>query len=392
MTNAMTVRPVKRKVHIEVLRIVAMLMIISLHYMGKGGALPEFVLGRFHANAYFARFVEALSCVSVNLYILISGYFLVDSRFKFEKVLKLWLQVIFYSAGIYLLFLLMGWIPTEYDNFYYLSIFLQPIGMKHNWYSSIYLILYCLFPFLAVMVKKLTKRQMQALIIILLLVFSKISTIVFPMSPGFEDDGYGIIWMVCLFVIAAYIKLYVPLTGTWVKNMVVYFVATILTFLSFFAISMIYLQFGKLDDFITLFFAYNSPTTIVASIAMFLAFLNMGTKEKTKTKKSLVWERIVLYIGGLTFGVYLIHEHILLRGLWVTLWHVPEAFEQWYFIFHYILVTILVFVICALIEAVRQWIFSILYRSRIWKWIQRISVSLDLRMNGEDLSDNASYK
>ncbi len=385
MESKQLVQGKHRKVNMEVLRILAMLMIISLHYFGKGETLLVFTGDNFTENAYFARFFEALSVVSVNIYILISGYFLVDSKFKIEKIVQLWLQIFFYSAGIFLIFKALGRIPEIYDNFYYTNIFLTPIALKHNWFPSIYLILYALSPFLAVMVKKVTKKQLQALIVILLVIFSKIPQMLFPLGIGFDDDGYGIIWMICLFVVAGYIKLYVPISGKWIKKLGWYLFASLLTFISYFVISFIYLRYGKLDNFTDIFYHYNSPTTIVASIALFLAFLNLGQKNMGENKKAHKFiDNFVLYIASLTFGIYLIHEHILLRGLWITLWKVPEAFEHWYFMIHYLLVILTVFIICGSIEAIRKFVFSFLYRSRSWLFFQSKMHKFNARMNGED--------
>jgi peptidoglycan/LPS O-acetylase OafA/YrhL len=293
-----------------------------------------------------------------------------------------------------LLFKAIGILPEAYDTSYFRTVFFAPLGMQHNWFASVYLLLYCLFPFLAVLVKKLSKRQLQACILILLVIFSKISQILYPNSGGFDDNGYGIIWMVCLFMVAGYIKLYVPITGKWGKKLLCYVIFTLLTFISYFAITMVYLKFGKLDEFKTIFYSYNSPTVIVSSIALFLAFLNMGQKKvqaktgikieaKTKSIGKRFIEKGILYTASLTFGIYLIHDHILLRDLWVTLWDVPEAFTKWYFVFHFLDVVITVFIICGIIEACRKWLFGFVYRSKFWSWIQEKLLKVNALMNGE---------
>lgn len=73
-----------RNTGLDLLRIMAMLMILTLHYLGKGGALQ--VEGK---TSYIVWFLEISCMVAVNVYILISGYFLVDSKFSWKKVFKL---------------------------------------------------------------------------------------------------------------------------------------------------------------------------------------------------------------------------------------------------------------------------------------------------------------
>jgi len=397
-----------RQVNIEVLRIVAMLMIISLHYLGKGEALIPFSGNEFPMNGYIAWLIEAFAYVAVNIYILISGYFLVDSKFRIDKLIRIWLQVLFYSIGIWLLFKVTGLLPEEFNTTYYSLTFLAPVGMQHNWFASFYIMLYCLSPFLAILVKKVSKKQLQACIVILLFLFTKVYSLLFPWAKPIDDNGYGIIWMICLFIIAGYIKLYVPITGAWRKKIGWYALCSILTFASYLVINTFYFTTGKLGDFTKILFNYNSPTTAFASIALFLAFLNMGQK-KTKVatkqfeqqiskepqtsleqKTSLeqvdekpFFKKAVLFIASLTFGIYLIHDHILLRGLWKTLWKVPEAFERKYFILHFAGVVLVVFIACGIIEAIRQWIFGFLYRSKFYGSILKKMKKIDMRMNGE---------
>ena len=85
-----------RQLNMEILRIVAMLMIITLHYLDKGGVLKEFTL-KMGLNRELAWIIEALCMGSVNIYVLISGYFLSKSEFKFKKVILLWAQILCYS-------------------------------------------------------------------------------------------------------------------------------------------------------------------------------------------------------------------------------------------------------------------------------------------------------
>ena len=97
----------KRQVNFELLRIVAMFMIIALHYLVKGGAAVSYVENGAAAN-YAAWLVEAFCIGAVNCYVLISGYFLVESEWKPGRVASLFFQVLFYSALIPLLLILIG--------------------------------------------------------------------------------------------------------------------------------------------------------------------------------------------------------------------------------------------------------------------------------------------
>ena len=72
----------KRASNIELLRIIAMFFVVSLHYLGKGGTLLPYGDENFTFNTWFAWLIEAFAYVAVNVYVLIAGYFLVDAKFK----------------------------------------------------------------------------------------------------------------------------------------------------------------------------------------------------------------------------------------------------------------------------------------------------------------------
>ena len=69
---------VKRQANFELLRIVAMMMIIILHYLNKGNLVTAYTTDSSAVN-YTAHLIQAFCIVSVNCYVLLSGYFLVES-------------------------------------------------------------------------------------------------------------------------------------------------------------------------------------------------------------------------------------------------------------------------------------------------------------------------
>ena len=91
--------PAKRQSNFELLRIVAMFMIIALHYLVKGNVAAPWSESRTLVN-YTAWLVEAFCIVAVNCYVLLSGYFLVESEWKPGRALSLLFQVLFYSLAV----------------------------------------------------------------------------------------------------------------------------------------------------------------------------------------------------------------------------------------------------------------------------------------------------
>ena len=79
----------QRALNIELLRIVCMLFIVIGHVGGRAGV--DFLYGL------------NLMPHHVNCFVLISGYFLISAKFKFERILRVFIEICFYTFTITLL-------------------------------------------------------------------------------------------------------------------------------------------------------------------------------------------------------------------------------------------------------------------------------------------------
>ena len=88
-----------RQSNIELLRIIAMVIIVAHHFAVHGGF--DFPIETVAPNRLWIQFLALGGKIGVNIFVLISGYFLIDAKsLKKVKVLKLWLQIFTYSASI----------------------------------------------------------------------------------------------------------------------------------------------------------------------------------------------------------------------------------------------------------------------------------------------------
>lgn len=95
------------------------------------------------------NFVYQVVYNGVNLFVLISGYFLVKTTrntTNWEKVTKLWLSVFFYSAIIYAFSIGIYRKPLNFQELIHV---LMPIRYDSYWFITQYLGLYIMSPFLA---------------------------------------------------------------------------------------------------------------------------------------------------------------------------------------------------------------------------------------------------
>lgn len=351
----------KRQASIEMLRSIAMLMVITLHYLDKGAVLrPLTEIQGFYG--YLPWFIESLSIVAVNTYVLVSGYFLLESGFRLKRLVNLVGQVLFYSLAVPVILVLGGVISIGDLTIYNLLFYVFPVQMNHYWFATSYIMLYILLPVLALGVKQLSKAQLKTTILLLLTVFS-ISKTVLPFLLEIDKKGYDVIWFICLFLIAGYIRLYgLPNINSSKKGFLLYGIGSILTFASIICLAGLSKRLGKFEYFILAPLDYNHILCLVGAVGLFLGFLHWNLKEG-------MLSRIFVGIGPYTFGVYLLHENIDIRYLWPQ-WLKVESFSNsnW-LIIHWLVSILLVFVVGITVDFIRAGLFKIIGRcmEMLWK-------------------------
>ena len=161
----------KRQANFELLRIVAMLMIIVLHYLNKGEMLTDYTTDRTVIN-YAAHLTEAFCIVAVNCYVLLAGYFLVESAWRPGRIVSLAGQILFYSVLIPVVLLCAGVVPAAELSVYDWLNYVLPVETEHYWFATSYVIMYLFAPFLAAGIRKMEKRTLQIIILCLLSYYS----------------------------------------------------------------------------------------------------------------------------------------------------------------------------------------------------------------------------
>ena len=133
-----------RESNFELLRALSCFMIIVLHYLNgsMGGALSNVTVGS--ANYYLSYFIESLCIVSVNCFVLISGYFLIIKKeTNINKLVKLVLTLLFYSLILFAIAVLLGLKPFSLKE---LVLAIVPFLAGRRWFIETYIILYPLPP------------------------------------------------------------------------------------------------------------------------------------------------------------------------------------------------------------------------------------------------------
>lgn len=187
---------IKRQSNFELLRIVAILMIVSMHLMG------EMMQTRSFVNRELIIFFNAAFNVSTSLFILISGYF--GLHFKTEKLIHLWILTLSYSVLVLILNVFV--LKTEPLGGKLLIHSLFPVFTKSKWFITCYIILYILSPYINKGIESLSQKQFVRVLMILIIFFYIAPTILFLQIMN--DSGKGIINMLTVYLIGRYLAMY----------------------------------------------------------------------------------------------------------------------------------------------------------------------------------------
>lgn len=300
----------KRQLNYELLRIIAMLMVITLHYLSHTKMLltPG---GEGGGKQILGMFLESFCIVAVNVYVLISGYFLVEAGFKAKRIVTLVCQVLFYSVMIPLIMMGAGLAVSDGEGgIYRLQQYLFPLQSEHYWFAASYVYLYLFMPVLNAAAKAMSKKQLQITIGGLLFLFCGVKSIV-PMRFAMDRFGYDFGWFLCVYLLAAYIRLYgCPLVRDAKRAWGMYIGCCLLIFAMGTGLYMVNAKTGQFAYYMEVPYHYNFILCLLGAVGLFMAF------RYVKVPKGKVSE-LVCKLSPLTFGVYLFHEHIDIRNEWV---------------------------------------------------------------------------
>lgn len=303
----MTLRPVtqKRNYGVDALRILSMLMIAVHHITTHGGLLKSRELFSFGYDSLV--FLEMTVLCAVNCYVLISGYVGVYSRHKYANLAALWLQVFLYSAGITVIFRLINpeWVDTR-------TIFksLIPTLSREYWFFTSYFILFLVMPLLNLAIEHLSRRRLEILLLSLV-VFIGVGGSIYYAYYGADNlivnRGYSAWWMMVVYMIGGYIRKY-DVLGSVKKYrfLIVFFLSAALsTVLKLLLQTYSLGRYGKLL-YNQAFYQYTSMNLLVCAVSLFLFFRNLDFKPAVS--------KVIAFLTPMTFGVYLIHDHPLVRN------------------------------------------------------------------------------
>lgn len=280
----MSFKKQSRQSNIEAARILSMSLITIWHFNihGMGG-------GNYLSFRYLIPFIN----YGVDLFILISGYFLI--RLKPKVIIQLAIVVITFEVFS---LICAKFFYGDINVLEFTKNIIDPLGNSQYWFITYYIALVLLSP---VLNKSLETTDIRLLrrFIILLSVFNAVSCWLF--SSKLDQGGYSLFNFIYLYCIGQYVhrdNLSAKLTKLRILS--IFIIATIVNL-----VIVACLIFKNQDaDFESLAFSlagkYSNPFTIVCAVSILLIFLKYDFNSKT-----------INVFASCSLGVYLLQDGAL---------------------------------------------------------------------------------
>lgn len=318
---------------LDLLKIISMGMIVVHHMLTHGGLLFAFPDGSSTLKA--VQLLNMLFFCAANVYALISGYVLSVKRFRLSRLLELWLQVFFTGLAITAGFALFSGRPVHAQDW---LTALFPVIRDEYWYFTAYFGVYLLSPALNHLLNTLEKRTLAGLMGSLLFLFG-----VVPLFGHNQTlvliSGYHIGWIAVLYLLGGWLRLY----GCGCLRR--------------FALPL-YLVCAVLSWLLTPLQQYVSPAMVLAAVCLLILFEDLQLPGWLK--------RISIALAPLTFGVYLLHDHPLIREHLMKMRFAPlNQLSPAKLMLVLPLCALSIYAVCLAVEAIRAKLFSLLKVQRL---------------------------
>ncbi len=344
----------ERDSNLELLRIIGMLAIVAHHSVVNSGITECYDFSNITGNMIFLQLWGMWGKTAINIFVLITGYFMCTSKLTWKRFFKIWGEAKFYKVIFFIIFVIAG-----YEVITARSLFQLFFGYLHGINASFtasFLAFYLFIPFLNKFIASLEKKDLQRLLALLLGIFTITSTFFFNSSVF-----HYVFWYITLYLLAAYIRLY-PFSWMEKKKIpgIMLIVSILLAYASVLVVDFIGVKFG----FTNAYYMVSDSNKLLAfttGLSIFLLFKNLHIKNN----------KVINKVAGTTFGVLCIHANsdAMREWLWNDLLNVPSwySFGTGKLILFMAATMFGIFIVCSLIDQIR--IF--LVERPVFNWINR---------------------
>ena len=344
-----------------------MVQIIFLHLFQYGGIHKAIYLKDNPSAAFIVDFMWCLSRTPVDVFVMISGYFLITSKSDIHSALqrckKPYEGMLCYSLIIGIIFFIIMpelFIPAEVIKT------LLPFFSRTWYFLDNYIIILLISPFLDKMLVALSKKEYLFFAGIVFLVMSvwstlgKIDVISDVVNTSKVTDNYygkSLGGFLTMYIIGGYIHLHIK------DDHISVFKKRMCYLLLFFGMCILdFTLYSIFPEYKKVYGMFNNPLVIIESVVLILFFRSLTFSSN-----------VINTLASTTLGVYIIHEHPYIRKwLWATFnMQNPSFYQNLSYIPLSVLVCLAVFSGCSLIELIRMKLFTIFTEHRQRKKVKQ---------------------
>ena len=269
-----------RNSNIELLRIVAMFMVLMLHVNFWSIGYPSSKDCITAPMPTFFRIAFELACIiAVNLFVFISGWFSIKASVK--GICKFLFQCFFILTLTYCIGLGLGYASLTFIQ-------IAELFFAHAWFVIAFLFLYILSPLINTFCNTHSEKALRYFIIAFYLLQTFYGNIAGVIK--YTSDGYSPFSFIGVYVVARYMRLY---GKKWYKYGPAIYIVSTLLLIVLYQISL-YLEIPNLGNQLL---KYTCPLNITACIGLVTWIANLQPR----------YNKIVNFIASSAFAVYLCH-------------------------------------------------------------------------------------
>ena len=280
----------------------------------------------------------------INIFILISSYFMCTSSLTIRRYCKVAFEWIFYNYVIYLIMLTAGYETISPFRIFRLvfSPFIYANGS--GCFTSSFLMFYLCIPFLNMFISSITKEQYKKFVLFLLFLFSVLSTFFYNTIIFGE-----VFWFIAVYFIGGFLRLHPP---KWSVNLRQSFrlllLSLLLGYMSVIGCAFLQLKFQIINLPLTFFVLdANKLGAILVGVFLFATFRNLHVE----------YSKLINLVAKTTFGILMIHAN---SDAWRTfMWHdllhvdISASLPALPLIGRSLVIVGGIFIFCSLIDMVR---------------------------------------
>lgn len=326
-----------RSSNYELMRIIAMFLIVMYHiYLHSFQG--QFLNSALSPNKIIAASLGAWGILGVDLFVLISAFFLIDSKFKTARILRLYICVVFY-------YFIFGIFAEGVSIKLFVRALLIPF-LNEYWFVQAFILMLLFTPFMNKFINKNPTSVLFKLICLLFVTVSIYHTVYTSASIG----KWAV--FVLLYFWGGVIKRSNYIVRLLSNSSVVAIVVLAIYSIVLLATIMISYNNSYIPIYKSLIGKY-SPLMIVLAAIIFV-----------RLSQTHMHSAIINQLGSCVLGVYIISEHPFLHNYVYQEWNILCINHSCaHFFVLFIIYSVVIFVTTSLIEYIRVILFKPIHKA-----------------------------